>query len=331
LSEQRAQGDGGVSDVDRLPGVTLGILNKNGLGRLQRCLPSVLALDYPTLEILVVDYGSTDGCIEFLEGFPDIRIVHLNGEFNLPHGRNTLVREARQPFFFMCDNDIEIPDPALLRHLMASHRSRPDIAFISPLLLNVGADWLDDVGISLTRVQRRQPLSRVRGHGLVQAGGHYGNCALFARDLYFELGPSDERYPYHNDDYDLATHAYLRGYRVVIDTDHYVVHHGVSARVNVEPASWRQRYHLCSVSRTIWKYYRAPNVILWWPIVAGWIGFKALRLARNGRSPKPIGAYFLSLATFLRDLPDTLRDRRRVQRARRVARDEFLRIRPAEF
>ena len=320
-----------VDPVDEFPGVTLGILNKNGLARLQKCLPSILRLDYPDLEILVVDYGSTDGCIELLEGFPGIRVVRLTGDFNLPRGRNTLVREARRPFFFMCDNDIEIPDPGLLRHLMACHRRLPDVAFISPLLLNVGSEWLDDVGLSLTRVQRRQRLSRVRGHGPIEACGHYGNCALFPRDLYFELGPSDERYPYHNDDYDLATHAHLRGYHVLIDTDSYVIHHGVAARVDVEPASWRQRYHLCSMSRTVWKYYRAPNLALWWPLVAGRIGFKALRLAWQGGSWKPVAAYCRSFATFLGDLPDTLRERRRIQRERRVPRDEFLRIRPAAF
>ena len=314
-----------------LPRVTVGTLNKNGIRRLRISIPTILRLDYPNLEMLVVDYGSSDGSIEYLKQFPQIRIVTVEEPLYVPRGRNRLVKEARSPYFFMVDNDIEIVNPDLVRHLYSAYHRQSRLGFLSPLVLHGNTEYLEDVGLSHTRVQRKQALSRVLNHGLVQVSGYYGNCVFFRTSLLEELGAHDELYPYHNNDFDLGARAYLQGFQVMIDTDHFVIHHGYEARVELAPVTWRYQYYLSSTCRIICKYYRLKNLMIWLPITMAWIFTKAFSLSWLNRSTQPLTSCVKSFYLFLRDLPDTLRLRKQIQRERIVPDDVFLKIPPVQF
>ncbi|GJL67352.1 MAG: hypothetical protein NPIRA05_23230 [Nitrospirales bacterium] len=320
------------TDLDnQFPKVTVGTLSRNGIQRLRISIPTIQQLDYPNLDFLVVDGGSTDESIEYLQQFPNIRIVTLEGEFSVTKGRNRLVREANTPYVFMVDNDIEIIDPQLLRKLLRRYQQHPDLAFLSPLVLDADTEMLSEVGLSHTRIQRKQPLDRVLGHGLVEASGYYGNCVLFRTQLLENLGAHDERYPYHNNDYDLGARAYLKGFRVMIETDQYVIHHGYAARVQLSPVAWRYQYHLSSMCRIICKNYRFKNLLFWLPATIGWTLIKALRLSVINQSARPLLSTGKSFYYFLRDLPDTLRMRKQTQQSRVALEDSFLKIPPARF
>lgn len=314
-----------------LPRVTVGVLNRNGISRLRKSIPALLKLDYPNLDIVVVDGSSTDGSVEYLDQYSNIRVVSLEEPFSLPRGKEQMVNAADSPYFFSVDNDIEIPDPRLLRDLVVRFGQCEGLSFLSPLVLDADTDMMNEVGLSHSRPQRKQPLDRVKNHGLVPASGYYGNCALFRTSLIKELGGFDNLYPYHNNDYDFSARAYLHGYDVMIDTDHHVIHHGYDARTDLASASWRYKYYLCSMCRIILKCYRLRNAILWLPVTATWIFCKATRLSWINRSFRPIGSCLISAWYFFRDIPDTVNARRRVQRERTIQEDAFLKIRPAVF
>lgn len=311
--------------------MTVGTLNKDGIQRLRISIPTIQKIEYPNLEFLVVDGRSTDGSIEYLQQFSNIRIVTLEGIFSVTKGRNRLFHEAKSPYVFMVDNDIEIIDPQLLKKLLERYRQHPDLAFLSPLVLDADTEMLSEVGLSHTRIQRKQPLSRVLGHGLVVVSGYYGNCVLFRTKLLEDLGAHDERYPYHNNDYDLGARAYLKGFRVMIETDQYVIHHGYAARVQLAPVAWRYQYHLSSMCRIICKNYCFKNLLIWLPTTIGWTFFKALRLSVMNQSVRPLFSTCKSLYFFLRDLPDTWQMRKRIQQERVAREDSFLKIPPARF
>jgi len=313
------------------PKVTVGTLNKNGIRRLRISIPTILKLDYPNLELLVVDYASNDGSIEYLQQFPQIRIVTVEEPFNLSRGRNRLVQEAGSPYFFMVDNDIEIVNPDIVRQLVSAYQQQSGLGFLSPLIIDGNTEYLNGVGLSHTRVQRKQVLSRVLNHGLVQVSAFYGNCVFFRTGLIEELGAYDELYPRHNIDYDVGARAYLQGLRVMIDTDNYVIHHGYEVRVEIAPVTWRHQYYLSSMSRIICKNYRLKNLMIWLPITMGWLFTKAFHSSWISRSPQPLTACLKSVYFFLRDLPDTLRMRKQIQRERIVPDDVFLKIPPVRF
>ena len=66
-------------DDEKTPLVSIIIVNFNGKHHLEKCLPSLNAIDYSNVETILVDNNSTDGSIEFVEkSFSSIKITKLD-------------------------------------------------------------------------------------------------------------------------------------------------------------------------------------------------------------------------------------------------------------
>src|SRR5437868_4611342 len=57
--------------MTQLPTISIVVPNFNGGATLQRTLESLLSQNYPTLEILVADGGSTDNSVDIIHAFKD--------------------------------------------------------------------------------------------------------------------------------------------------------------------------------------------------------------------------------------------------------------------
>src|SRR5262245_51091912 len=58
------------------PLVSVIIVNTNELHHLTKSLPAITGQSYPNYEIIVVDNGSSDGSIEYIEqNFPMVRVI----------------------------------------------------------------------------------------------------------------------------------------------------------------------------------------------------------------------------------------------------------------
>src|SRR5262249_18343462 len=62
--------------LPQTPRVSVVVCTYNGARTLEQCLRSLLALDYPDYEIIVVDDGSTDETRAILSRFPKVRTIH---------------------------------------------------------------------------------------------------------------------------------------------------------------------------------------------------------------------------------------------------------------
>ena len=62
----------------------------NGRRHLERCLPSLLAQDYPDFEILLVDNASTDGTVEWVRRqYPQVTVIENPTNAGPAVARNT--------------------------------------------------------------------------------------------------------------------------------------------------------------------------------------------------------------------------------------------------
>lgn len=127
------------------PQVSVYLPTRNRLSLLQRAVDSVLAQDYPNLELLVVDDASSDGTIEYLEAraVADHRLRVLRNHDNLGacRSRNAAIAAARGEFVTGLDDD-DYFEPGHVTSLMKcwSKRGSDKVVALYPDTRVIGSD-----------------------------------------------------------------------------------------------------------------------------------------------------------------------------------------------
>jgi GT2 family glycosyltransferase len=122
-----------LSDVD----LSVIIINWNSVGFLDKCLASVYSNTRGmSLEIVVVDNASYDGCAELITSkFPTVRFIQSEQNLGFAKGNNLAVEHSRGRNVLFLNSDTEVIGPAIPR-LLACLRSVPDAGCVGPKLLN---------------------------------------------------------------------------------------------------------------------------------------------------------------------------------------------------
>lgn len=310
--------------------ITIAVLNYNGAEKLKRTIPSILTQDYNPKEILVLDNASQDGSLKYLKQFGEIKVIESKSNLGYGPGKNALVKNAGGDYVLTLDNDVELPEKNLLSKLYEEYKTLNNPAFLSPLMHDVDKDYIDTGGLYFNRSNKNITLRDILNTGTKKVPRYRGGACFFRKDIFEKLGGFDEIYPINIDDYDMSARAYLGGYNNYRTTDLLAVHLGVETRTNIDAMCWKNQYYLSGFARMIWKNYRLKNLIIWWPISSAWILYKSLRMSLQYKSPGPLRAYIKSLYFFLRDLPDTIKQRKKIQSQRTEKEDMFLKIQTGE-
>lgn len=95
------------------------ILNWNGRHLLGECLDSILQQDFHDFEIIVVDNGSTDQSVEFIqENYKDkVRLITLNENKGFAAGNNVGIADSKGEYILLLNNDTKV-DPNWIKELV---------------------------------------------------------------------------------------------------------------------------------------------------------------------------------------------------------------------
>lgn len=96
--------------MDSAPGVSVVIPTYNREHMLPEALDSVLAQDWPSLDVVVVENGSTDGTADLLAGYTErhrqlLRVIHLRPNQGPSVARNAGILAARHEHVAFLDSD----------------------------------------------------------------------------------------------------------------------------------------------------------------------------------------------------------------------------------
>ncbi len=225
--------------MDSPPRVSIIIVSWNALPLLKQCMPSVVATDYPDLEIILADNASTDGSAEWVEAtFPDVKIVRHPENWLFCRGNNAAVPHATGDYIVLLNNDIETP-PAWLRPLVAAMEAAPDVAAVQPKLLQydqrdhfeyagAAGGFLDRYGYPFTRGRVFFTLEKDEGQydEARDVDWATGAALLLRRAALDEVGLLDERFEMHMEEIDLCWRLWRHGYRVRVEPTSRVYHIG---------------------------------------------------------------------------------------------------------
>lgn len=130
----------------RWPRVSVVVAARNEAATLGAALPTMLALDYPELELIAVNDRSDDGTGELLNGLasaqPRLRVVHVHelptGWIGKNHALHLGAAQASGEFVLFTDADIHFASDALRRAVAHAEAERLDLLAAIPQLTNQG-------------------------------------------------------------------------------------------------------------------------------------------------------------------------------------------------
>lgn len=210
-------GEGAPVTVDELEPVTLIVPAFNEGPVIENALRSLLQLDYPAYEILVVDDGSTDdtahrvAAMEGRYGDVVIRLVRReNG--GKAAALNTGIQLARHRFVLCMDGDSRLSRETL--RVVMPHFRDPHVAAVAGNVKVVNRNNL---------WTRLQALEYVEGLNMARRAQAYlrsvniipGPIGVFRRDLLLELGGYET--DTFAEDADLTLRLLVRGWRIVYE------------------------------------------------------------------------------------------------------------------
>ncbi|MDR3762506.1 MAG: glycosyltransferase [Acidobacteriota bacterium] len=196
---------------ERLPMVSVVIVNWNGCGCLEHCLRRVLLLDWPRVEVIVVDNGSTDGSVEFIEEKFAGRVRLLRRTVNSVTGaRNQGFAAAAGEIVLSLDNDIVLPDPEIVRRAVRLFECLPRVG---ALALKIGS--ADNPSEPL-REHWWHPLGRRRAGERFFFTDYFGEGGVFFRRAALRAtGGYDALYRQGDEGPDLVLRLLAEGYETL--------------------------------------------------------------------------------------------------------------------
>jgi GT2 family glycosyltransferase len=214
------------------PRATVVIPNWNGRRFLEPCLGSLREQTWGAFETILVDNGSVDDSVTFVEEhFPEVDVVPLGENRGIAAAFNAGIGASTAEYVVLLNNDTE-QDPGWLEALVRGAEDHPEAGFLASKLVDFyDRTMLDGAGDAM----RLSGLPYRLGHGERDGGrfdrpGYvFGACAaaaLYRRDMLDEVGPFDEDFVSYCEDGDLSFRAQLAGYRCFYVPGAVVYHMG---------------------------------------------------------------------------------------------------------
>lgn len=259
-----------------LPLVYVVVLNWNSRDDVIECIGSLINIDYPRYELLVVDNGSSDGSVQSLNAeFPALQIIVNETNLGACEGRNVGIRYALEKgadYVALLDNDTVV-DQNLLTELVKAGEADPQAGMLVPKvydywdrrkIASAGSRscWFPPGRIKIIGLGKEDSAIYERQREIDYATG----CAvLVKREVFERVGMFDPTFFYGWEEYDLSKRIREGGYRILYVPDGQLWHKIASAR-GYPLLKWR---HLGRATVYFYKkhislpYLALPLYVLW--------------------------------------------------------------------
>lgn len=122
--------------------VTVVIPTFNRRGLLSECLDSVFRQDYPELEVIVIDDGSTDDTVSLLKTrYPEVTVITNSLSMGPAYGKNQGIMAGRGTFLHFLDSDSELISDTTISTMVGIMKQHSDIGILG------GIAQLDGKGV----------------------------------------------------------------------------------------------------------------------------------------------------------------------------------------
>lgn len=271
------------------PKVFIIVLNYNGKDVLLKCLSSVYRLDYPNLEVVVVDNNSKDNSFKEAQSrFKKFHFIKNNRNLGFSAGNNVAIRwalEKMADYVFLLNNDAIIEEDSLKKMIDVAEKDAKTGIF-SPVIYKGESDtlWFGGGEILWSKMKTTH-FNRIKAHTDYITG-----CAmLIKKEVFGRIGLFDEDYFLYYEDADFSWRAKRAGFNLKIIPEASVYHEEKSSD-NPNKIYWLVYSGL--------MFFKKNTPLLWRP----WVFiYKFLRKIKNRKNLKNKEEYSVDIKKAFED------------------------------
>jgi GT2 family glycosyltransferase len=223
------------------PLVSMVVVNYNGLAHLETFLDAARAQDYPaaSLEIIVVDNGSSDGSVKYLrQHHPMVRVIENSQNRGFAEANNQGALLAAGRYLALLNNDMRMAPDWIRRMVEHLEAAGTDVVCAGGRILSWDGQANDFIGGAMAfngmgaqpgfGTPAGEPAEGYPSELLFACGG----SMVIEREVYLRVGGFDADYFAYFEDVDLGWRLWVLGYRVTFCPTAVTYHrsHGTASR-----------------------------------------------------------------------------------------------------
>jgi len=306
------------------------IINYNGLRYLKKTISRIMS-SYTNCEIIVVDNNSTDNSVKYLKKWEKIKIIKNNKNLGIGIGKNIGVKKAKGKYILLLDNDILLSSKNIIDDLINCYKK--NTGFLQVLLKDIDKENTNHYGVyysiyGMELLQKKYPIKNIicKKKPLKQIPACTGGIMFFSKENWQKIGGFDESQKFNLDDIDIGPRASIFGFKNYLYRANYFIHLGIKNEDKKEIFIKRMETHFSGVARMMLKNYKIKNMIIRFPVMCIFYFFKSIKYGFKKKSLLCFFAYFKSIKKFIKNLSDTLEQRKEIQKKRKTIDDDFLKF-----
>lgn len=226
--------------LDNAPSIAIVILNWNGRHHLEQFLPSVINTQYANYQLWVVDNGSSDDSLIWLEANhrETVKLVKLSANSGYAGGYNEGLQHIEADVYVLLNSDVEVSpnwldEPA--RRFMENER----LGALQPTIRSwkdrssfeyagAAGGYIDAMGYPFCAGRLFEQVERDLGQYDFRKSIFWasGACMFVRRQAFWEAGGLDARYFAHMEEIDLSWRMQHLGYELLHEPKSVVYHLG---------------------------------------------------------------------------------------------------------
>lgn len=200
------------------PTIDIIIPSYNGKYLLEKHLPQVFHNSDFLHKVIIIDNGSTDGTVNWLEkNYPEVVIVKNGANLGFTKPINQGVAVSQSKYIVLLNNDVR-PEKGYLKNILRFFEDEKVFA----VSFNENESSWPLVTWKDGKIQFTKGEDKSDPHYSLWASG---GSAIFRRSIWDKLGGMNEIFaPYYWEDIDIGYRAWKMGYKVIWDNESIVFH-----------------------------------------------------------------------------------------------------------
>lgn len=250
--------------------VSVIIVNWNGVYWLKQCLPALFEQTYRDFETIIVDNGSTDDSVKWVEEhFPDVTLICNDSNLGFAPANNIGIRASSGEYIVTLNNDT-LPASEWLAELVKGISFSVSVGMVaSKIILWEQPEILDSTGIEVDWAgigwNRNWGYPVDTSFISEDVFGPSAAAALYRRNMLEQIGLFDEDFFAYYEDVDLAWRGQTAGWacRYISTAQVYHHHSATSGRDSVLKTFLLNRNKIWAIL----KNYHWLDMIWAWPLI----------------------------------------------------------------